>query len=82
MLNKVNLADIRSFVLIAQLGNFTKAAEALSVSRSHVSRQISGLEAQMGVTLLNRTTRTLRLTHAGERFYHDCEKLCETSTKR
>ncbi|WP_025534754.1 LysR family transcriptional regulator [Vibrio parahaemolyticus] len=74
MLNKVNLADIRSFVLIAQLGNFTKAAEALSVSRSHVSRQISGLEAQMGVTLLNRTTRTLRLTHAGERFYHDCEK--------
>ncbi|MDG2681870.1 LysR family transcriptional regulator, partial [Vibrio parahaemolyticus] len=29
MLNKVNLADIRSFVLIAQLGNFTKAAEAL-----------------------------------------------------
>lgn len=68
MLNKVNLADIRSFVLIAQLGNFTKAAEALSVSRSHVSRQISGLEAQMGVTLLTRTTRTLRLTHAGERF--------------
>ncbi|BCN23768.1 LysR family transcriptional regulator [Vibrio alfacsensis] len=74
MLNKVNLADIRSFVLIAQLGNFTKAAEALSVSRSHVSRQISGLEAQMGVTLLTRTTRTLRLTHAGERFYQECEK--------
>ncbi|CAE6948822.1 Transcriptional regulator [Vibrio sp. B1REV9] len=74
MLNKINLADIRSFVLIAQLGNFTKAAEALSVSRSHVSRQISGLETQMGVTLLTRTTRTLRLTQAGERFYKECEK--------
>ncbi|MGF1741643.1 LysR substrate-binding domain-containing protein [Vibrio profundum] len=74
MLNQINLADIRSFVLIAQLGNFTKAADALSVSRSHVSRQISALEAQMGVTLLTRTTRTLKLTHAGEQFYKQCEQ--------
>lgn len=74
MLNNINLADIRSFVLIAQLGNFTKAAEALSVSRSHVSRQISALEKEMGVTLLTRTTRTLNLTLAGERFYQQCEK--------
>ncbi|MGF1758050.1 LysR substrate-binding domain-containing protein [Photobacterium sagamiensis] len=73
MLNKVNLADIRSFVLIAQQGNFTKAAEVLSVSRSHVSRQISALEKQMGVTLLIRTTRTLRLTEAGKLFYQQCE---------
>lgn len=73
MINNVNLADIRSFVLIAQLGNFTKAAHALSVSRSHVSRQISALETQMGVTLLTRTTRTLKLTQAGERFFKQCE---------
>ncbi|OLQ94323.1 LysR family transcriptional regulator [Vibrio ponticus] len=73
MLNNINLADIRSFVLIAQLGNFTKAANALEVSRSHVSRQISALEKQMGVTLLTRTTRTLRLTQAGQRFFHQCE---------
>lgn len=73
MLNQINLADIRSFVLIAQLGNFTKAADALAVSRSHVSRQITALEKQMGVTLLTRTTRTLRLTQAGERFYRQCE---------
>ncbi|MGD8171742.1 LysR family transcriptional regulator [Vibrio sp. TRT 21S02] len=74
MLNQVNLSDIRSFVFIAQLGNFTKAAEALSVSRSHVSRQISSLEAQMGVTLLIRTTRTLKLTEAGKAFYQQCEQ--------
>ncbi len=74
MINNVNLADIRSFVLIAQLGNFTKAAEALSVSRSHVSRQISSLEKQMGVTLLTRSTRSLKLTQAGERLYQECEK--------
>ncbi|RJX65196.1 LysR family transcriptional regulator [Vibrio sinensis] len=73
MLNHINLTDIRSFVFIAQLGNFTKAAEAMDVSRSHVSRQITQLEKQMGVTLLIRTTRTLKLTEAGRRFYQQCE---------
>lgn len=74
MLNQINLPDIRSFVLIAQLGNFTKAAEALSVSRSHVSRQVSNLEQKMGVTLFIRTTRTLRLTESGQDFYIRCEE--------
>ncbi|PMH45335.1 LysR family transcriptional regulator [Vibrio sp. 10N.286.49.B3] len=74
MLNQINLSDIRSFVLIARLGNFTKAAEALNVSRSHVSRQVSSLEKQMGVTLFIRTTRTLRLTHAGQDLYARCEQ--------
>lgn len=74
MLNHVNLADIRSFVLIAQLGNFTRAAETLNVSRSHVSRQISNLERQMKVTLLIRTTRTLKLTDAGKQLYTQCEQ--------
>ncbi|MCG9639223.1 LysR family transcriptional regulator [Vibrio sp. Isolate34] len=74
MLNQINLSDIRSFVLIARLGNFTKAAEELDVSRSHVSRQVSSLEKQMGVTLFIRTTRTLRLTHAGQDLYARCEQ--------
>ncbi len=74
MLNQINLSDIRSFVLIAQLGNFTKAAEALAVSRSHVSRQVSNLEKKMGVTLFIRTTRTQRLTESGQDFYIQCEE--------
>ncbi len=74
MINNINLADIRSFVLIAQLGNFTKAAEALNVSRSHVSRQITALEKHMGVTLLIRTTRTLKLTEAGKTLFSQCNK--------
>lgn len=78
MINHINLTDIRSFVLIARLGNFTKAAETLDVSRSHVSRQISSLEKQMGVTLLIRTTRTLRLTEAGKHFYYQCEQALNT----
>jgi len=78
MINHINLTDIRSFVLIARLGNFTKAAETLDVSRSHVSRQISSLEKQMGVTLLIRTTRTLRMTEAGKHFYQQCEQALHT----
>ncbi|WP_394131534.1 LysR family transcriptional regulator [Shewanella maritima] len=74
MLDQINLADIRSFVLIVQKGNFTKAAETLGVSRSHVSRQISQLEQKMAVTLLIRTTRTLRLTHAGRLLYEQTEQ--------
>lgn len=73
-LNQLNLADIRAFVLIAKLGNFTKAAEELEVSRSHVSRQLSQLENSMGVTLVIRTTRSLSLTDAGELFYRQCEQ--------
>lgn len=74
MLDDINLADLRTFVLIAQLGNFTKAAQHLDVSRSHVSRQVSQLEKQMGVTLFIRTTRTLRLTAAGTRLFQQSQQ--------
>jgi len=73
MLEKVNLADIRAFVLIAELGSFTNAALAMDVSRSHVSRQLSALESRLGVTLMHRTTRTLRLTDAGQLFYEQAK---------
>lgn len=73
MINQINLTDVRSFVLIGELGSFTKAAEALAVSRSHVSKQITQLEKKMGVTLLLRTTRTLKMTAAGERFFQQCQ---------
>lgn len=72
MISPVNLTDVRSFILVTQLGNYTKTAEALNVSRSHVSRQIKALEQEIGVTLFVRTTRTLKLTQAGKRFYQAC----------
>lgn len=72
--NKINLADIRAFVLIADEGSFTNAAEKLEVSRSHVSRQLSALEKQMAVSLMIRTTRSLRLTEAGKEFYQHAKK--------
>lgn len=74
MLENISLDNIRLFVLIAQQGNFTKVAERLGISRSHVSRQISALESQLGITLFVRTTRTLALTPAGESLLQDCQQ--------
>ncbi|MBR9728476.1 LysR family transcriptional regulator [Shewanella intestini] len=74
MINNANLADIRAFVLIAQLGNLTKAAQALNVSRSHVSRQLSALEKYLGVTLVIRTTRSIKLTQAGEQLLEQSQQ--------
>jgi DNA-binding transcriptional LysR family regulator len=77
----INLLDVRAFVLVANLGNFTKAAEALGVSRSHVSRQIQSLEKQMGVTLIVRTTRSMKLTTAGVAFLASCDQALNSIDK-
>lgn len=74
MNNKVNLADIRAFVLTAKAGSFTCAAELLSCSRSHVSKQLLQLETTLGVKLITRTTRTQRLTDQGKVFFDQCER--------
>lgn len=77
MINQLNLSDIRAFVVISQQQNFGKAAHILGVSRSHVSRQLSALEQAMGVTLLQRTTRTQQLTTAGKQFLTECEQVLD-----
>ena len=73
MIEHINLDDIRFFVMIAELGSFTKVAEQQGVSRSHISRRISALEQKIGVTLLNRTTRTLSLTESGKTLCNECQ---------
>lgn len=60
---------VSAFVKVVELGSFVRAAERLSVSTSAVSRQVSDLEAHLDVRLLNRTTRKLSLTEAGQAFY-------------
>lgn len=65
----MNLLDaMTAFVRVAELGSYTRAAEALDLSRTRVSRQVMELEDHLGVRLLQRTTRRLRLTEAGERY--------------
>jgi DNA-binding transcriptional LysR family regulator len=57
------------FVRVVSLGSFTGAAESLSVPKSTVSRQVARLEERLGVRLLHRTTRAVRVTEAGQVFY-------------
>lgn len=63
------LAAMRAFVRAVDLGSFSRAAEEQDVKVSTVSRYVSLLEADLGVALLNRSTRSLHLTEAGSAFY-------------
>jgi DNA-binding transcriptional LysR family regulator len=61
--------DIPLFVRVVEAHSFTAAAEALGREKSSVSRAIARLESDLGVRLLQRTTRKLALTDAGQAFY-------------
>jgi DNA-binding transcriptional LysR family regulator len=65
----MDLAGITVFVTIAEAGSFRAASERLGVTRSAVSQSIRRLEERMGVALVQRTTRSIHLTEAGERLY-------------
>jgi len=67
-----NLAGIREFVEVVNAGGFTKAAAKLHCSKAHVSKQVKELESQLGVLLLNRSTRNVGLTELGESFFKGC----------
>jgi DNA-binding transcriptional LysR family regulator len=60
-------AELSAFVEVADYGSFTKAAGHLGVSTGSLSQTIRALEESLGVRLLNRTTRSVALTEAGER---------------
>lgn len=61
--------DIPVFLRVVETSSFTKAAALLGVQKSSVSRSIGRLESELGVRLLQRTTRHLGLTDAGQTFY-------------
>ena len=63
------LSAIESFVKVAELKSFSQAARRLNTSKSVISRHITGLEAQLGLRLFHRTTRSLTLTEAGRGYY-------------
>ncbi|WP_320824338.1 LysR family transcriptional regulator [Reinekea sp.] len=69
-----HLSEIQAFLAIADLGNFTKAAEHLGLSRSRISQLITRLEDRLGVMLMHRTTRSLTLTPEGEQFRSGCRQ--------
>jgi DNA-binding transcriptional LysR family regulator len=60
-------AELRAFVAVAEQGNFARAAAELRLSPSTLSQTIRELEERLGVRLLNRTTRSVSITEAGQR---------------
>ncbi|WP_051244446.1 LysR family transcriptional regulator [Thalassobaculum salexigens] len=62
-----HLTAMAVFARVAESGGFSRAAESLGISKSAVSKQVSRLEDRFGTRLLNRTTRRISLTEAGER---------------
>ncbi|MDH0645319.1 LysR family transcriptional regulator [Pseudomonas sp. GD03858] len=65
------------FVRVIEHGSFTAAAESLGFSTPHVSRSISDLESHLQARLINRTTRKLALTEAGQRYLERCRSIIE-----
>ena len=69
------LRCMRSFVRVAELGSFTRAAGSLKVSRTVVGTQIAELEQHLGCPLLQRTTRRVALTVDGSHYLAQCRRL-------
>jgi len=65
----MDLNRASTFVRVVESGSFTRAAQALALPTSSISRSVSKLEHDLGVTLLERTTRRIALTDAGRAFF-------------
>ncbi|TLX58508.1 LysR family transcriptional regulator [Stutzerimonas nosocomialis] len=73
----MQLEDLRLFVTTLDQQSFTAAAERLGLSKQYVSRRIQALEAELGVRLLNRTTRRLRPTELGTTLYERATRILD-----
>lgn len=67
--------EMQVFIRIAERGSFTRASDDLQIPRATVTNLVKRMEERIGTRLLERTTRTVRLTHDGEAFYRRCVRL-------
>lgn len=67
--------EMQAFVRIAERQSFTQAAEDLRIPRATITNLIKRMELRLGARLLERTTRTVRLTHDGDAYYRRCVRL-------
>ena len=74
-----DLNDMLYFAEVVDHGGFAAAARALAVPKSKLSRRVADLEARLGVRLLQRTTRKLSLTEAGEVYHRHCVAMREAA---
>lgn len=73
----MGLDDALIFTRVVEQHSFTSAAVTLGMQKSTVSRRIAQLEERLGVRLLNRTTRKLRLTEVGQAYYERCRQIMQ-----
>ncbi len=74
----LDMKPLRYFIALAEVKNFHRAAERLHLSQPSLSRHIAALEKAVGTQLVERNTRQLMLTPAGESFYQDARKILES----
>ena len=77
MQNLSALHDMALFVEVARTGNFSRASTKLGVPGATLSRRIAAMERQFGVRLLDRTTRKVALSDAGQRYFERCAHLVD-----
>jgi LysR family transcriptional regulator AphB len=76
----VDLNDIALFVSVASAGSFAEAARRLGLPPNTASRRVQELERELGVRLMQRSTRRLTLTDAGQRLFSQCAEQIEALT--
>ncbi|SEJ50491.1 DNA-binding transcriptional regulator, LysR family [Sphingobium sp. AP50] len=73
----IELKQLRKFLVVAEQGNFTRAAEHLNIAQPALSRQIARLEEQLGIDLIDRQSRPFQLTRAGRHLQKESAALLE-----
>src|ERR1039458_8554383 len=69
------IAELKAFCIVADLGSFSAAARALSVSQPALSQKMRVLETLTGTSLFNRSTHGVQLTAVGKKLYPEAQKL-------
>ena len=73
----IDLNELVIFAKVVDEGGFSAAGRALGLPKSNISRHVSALEDRLGVRLLERTTRKVRITEVGQVFYQHCKRIEE-----
>jgi DNA-binding transcriptional LysR family regulator len=77
MIKSQDLNDMMLFIAVIDAGSFTLAAQRLNIPKANISRKISRLEQQLGVILLERTTRSQHITDAGSQYLVHCRHISQ-----
>ncbi len=75
------LADMEVFVAVARLRHFGRAAAALEITASTLSRRVAALELELGVVLIRRSTRSFNLTESGEQFFERSRRILDDAIR-